>query len=95
MGIVQRIDTDAGYETSQEGEGGVNRFDARCELVTVRAPTWVLACDRNGTMVIKMAGETAKQINDVLFWVLKGGVDHSNMVAPDLFDCRVLEVIKR
>ncbi len=73
----------------------VNRFDARCELVDVRAPTLVLACDRNGRMAIKMAEATAKQINDVRFRVSKGGGDPSNMVAPDLFDCGVPEVIKR
>jgi len=73
----------------------VNRFCARCELVTVRAPTVVLACNRHETTAIKMVEETAKQINDARFWVSKGGVDPSNMVAPDLLDCRVMESIKR
>lgn len=73
----------------------VNRFDVLHELVTVQAPTLVLACDHHGRMAIKMAKETAKHIKNARFEVLKGGGDPSNMIAPELFDCRVTEFIKR
>ena len=73
----------------------VNRFDVLHELVTVRAPTLVLACDHHGRMAIKMAKETAKHIKNARFEVLKVGEDPSNMMAPELFDCRVTEFIKR
>ncbi len=73
----------------------VNRFDVLHELVTVRAPTLVLVGDHHGRMVIKMAEETAKRIKNARFEVLKGGGDPSNMMVPELFDCSVLEFIKR
>ncbi len=73
----------------------VNRFDVLYELGTVRAPTLVLVGDRNGRMAIKMAEETAKHIKNARFEILKGGGDPSNMMVPDLFDCKVTEFIKR
>ncbi|MEA1906958.1 MAG: hypothetical protein U9N12_08425 [Euryarchaeota archaeon] len=75
--------------------GEVNRFDARCELVIVREPAPVLACGRCGNMASWMAEETTNQIDDARFRVLKGGGDPSNIVAPWLFGCGVMELIKR
>ncbi len=34
----------------------VNRFDARCEPVIVRAPTPFLVCDRRGKMASRVKG---------------------------------------
>jgi len=73
----------------------VDRFDVLHGLGTVRAPTLVLVGDHHGKMAIKMAKETAKHIKNARFNVLKGGRDPSSMMAPELFDCRVTEFIKR
>ena len=73
----------------------VNRFDVLHELGTVRAPTLVLVGDHHGRMAVKMAEKTAKHIKNARFEVLKGGGDPSNMMVPDLFDCKVTEFIKR
>ena len=62
----------------------VNRFDARCEPVIVRAPTPFLVCDRHGKMASRVLEETTKQINDARFWVFKGDRSPSNIVAPRL-----------
>ncbi|MEA1943938.1 MAG: alpha/beta hydrolase, partial [Euryarchaeota archaeon] len=55
----------------------VNRFDVHDELRNVRMPTLVLVGDHHGKMAIKMAEETAKQIKNVRFGILKGGGDPS------------------
>jgi len=73
----------------------VNRFDARCEPVIVREPAPFLVCDRHGKMASMAAEETAKQINDARFRVFTGGRGLSNIAAPWLFSCGVMEVIKR
>jgi|LGVF01.1.fsa_nt_gb hypothetical protein len=73
----------------------VNRFDARCELVIVREPAPFLVWDRHGKMVSMVVEETAKQINDARFRVFTGGRSPLNIVAPRLFGCGVMEVIKR
>jgi 3-oxoadipate enol-lactonase len=81
--------------SAYRGRGEENRFDVLHELGAVRAPTLVLVGDHHGRMAIKMAKETAKHIKNARFEVLKGGGDPSNMMAPELFDCRVTEFIKR
>ena len=73
----------------------VNRFDARCELVVVREPAPFLVCDRRGKMASRVVEETAKQINNARFWAFTGDRCPSNIVAPWLFGCGVMEVIKR
>ncbi|MEA1908622.1 MAG: hypothetical protein U9N43_06285 [Euryarchaeota archaeon] len=73
----------------------VNRFNVLHEIGTFQAPTLILACDHCGKMAIKMAEETAKHTRNARFEVLNGGGNPSNMIAPELFDCRVTEFIKR
>ncbi|MEA1908624.1 MAG: hypothetical protein U9N43_06295 [Euryarchaeota archaeon] len=73
----------------------VNRFDARCELVVVRELAPFLVCDRHGKMTSRIAEETAKQIDNSWFRVFTRGVCPSNIVAPWLFGCGVMEFIKQ
>jgi 3-oxoadipate enol-lactonase len=72
----------------------VNSFDSRTYLDRISAPTLVLVGDENPEWFVRLAEETAQQIENARFQQVPRGSDPSNLTVPEAFDRAVLSFLE-